>query len=357
MEGEDLAKALFLRLDPILRLLSATIQRYKQLEEDGNEKGKTQDDDQQFSLEEKMIAMLKSQVKLLDALMSDLNNVISGPDDSVALGQIIVYVLLPLQAILKSYNTTTHVLSRQSHLWQCQQGAANVLALVLKLCPSSSISSERKLQLLMICSMALNATEEKSSQDKLDRGEEHAKAMMRCLQTLIDGIPGDQIGSALEGNLLVSLVVACVHIVSPPQGDLNRQDADLVMEALITMGALLDKVPNQTQWRALFPGCSAALLRRILARGGKAARITASSVERLAQLLTATMKSEEEKNTSKDVIEQLSQLSFKQHNVEEAGVDAFVQECNNRLPAPLTVLVNVLPTAKSARVRISSFAM
>jgi hypothetical protein len=102
--------------------------------------------------------------------------------------------------------------------------------------------------------------------------------------------------------------VGCIEIVSPPhpKGDWSRQDADLVMEALGTLEILLNRVPHQEQWRELFPGCSAALFHRILATRGKSQpqRIIASSVQRLAQLLTVTMKSSEvERQESEETIE------------------------------------------------------
>jgi hypothetical protein len=114
------------------------------------------------------------------------------------------YVHLPLQAILKkSYvytnNLSAVTLSRQSQLWQCQQGAATVLTMVLKRrFPASSIPTERKLTLLMICSIALNgsrtsgshALEETNHLHRFDRGEELAKALLRCQQVLLVGVSG-----------------------------------------------------------------------------------------------------------------------------------------------------------------------
>jgi hypothetical protein len=51
-------------------------------------------------------------------------------------------------------------------------------------------------------------------------------------------------------------------------------------------------------------------------------------------------------------------LSQKERNKEELeNVDPFIRECNNRLPAPLTLLLNVLPTSVSATVRLSAISL
>ena len=373
MEKADLPKVLMIRLNPLLGLLSATIERYVELEEEGENQDRNHemifhggaDEQHQSSPEEKMIGLLKSQVQLLDALGSELNYRISRPDWCVALGHIAPFVILPLIAILKSYNRPALHLSRQSQLWKSQQGAATVLMQVLSLCPPNTISSEQKRHLLLVCVMALNANKnldtmelEMTTSKRLDRGEEHDKALLRCLQALLHenaGIEGGEIGTMLDGNLLASLVARCIDIVSPPphmNNDLNLQDTELVIEALITLSILLNRVSDKVQWRALFPGCFAALIRRSLARS-KAGRITASSVERLTQLLCVTLGPVVDTNASMDVMLQLAKLTRKGNATEEAVDDPFIKECHNRLPKPLTALIIMSTSSTSTEVRIS----
>ena len=374
MEGEGLAKVLFWRLDPLLRILSAVIERYVQLEEDGEIQHNivekyTQDvfGQNQVPREEKLIGLLKMQVQLLDSLRSELHDLVSKPEHCVALGHISQYVMLPLQAILKSYNKPAGNSSRQSQLWKSQEGAATVLTQVLRLCPSSSISLDLKLLLLPLCVFAMNASKttdtvgpETASLRRLDRGEEHDKALLRCLLELLRenaGIPGADIGTMHNGNVMAYLVAGCIEIVSPsPDSDPNLQDTELVTDALLTLGMLLDRVPNRDQWRAIFPGCSAALIDRSLARS-KTGGITASSVERLSQLLAVTLRSAVDTNTSEDVLLQLSKLTVQGHTRVEADGDAFVKKCRSRLPGPLSALITMLPSSTSAKVRMSALVL
>ncbi|KAI2509881.1 hypothetical protein MHU86_4592 [Fragilaria crotonensis] len=142
MEEDGLAKLLFWRLDPSLRLLAAITERYVQLEEDGENQhniGEKYAQDvfgkHQSTREEKLIGLLKIQVQLLDSLRNELHHLVSKPKDGVALGFIATYVMVPLQAILNCYNKRSVHLSRQSQVWKSQQGAATVLTQVLRLCP------------------------------------------------------------------------------------------------------------------------------------------------------------------------------------------------------------------------------
>lgn len=374
MEEDGLAKLLFWRLDPSLRLLVAITERYAQLEEDGGNQhniGEKYAQDvfgqHQSTREEKLIGLLKIQVQLLDSLRTELHHLVSRPDDGVALGFIATYVMVPLQAILNCYNKRSVHLSRQSQVWKSQQGAATVLTQVLRLCPPTSISLNHKLQLLTICVAAMNANKRIDtvepatvSSRRLDRGEEHDKALLRCLQELLQekaGIPGAEIGLIHEGDVFASLVVGCVEIVSPaPDSDPNLQDAELVTDALLTLGMLLDRVPNRDQWRGMFPGCSEALIDRSLARS-KVGGITASSVKRLAQLLSVTLRSEVDTNTSEDVLLQLAKLTVKEHTSTEAVVDTFVMECKSRFPGPFTALITMLASSVSAEVRMSALVL
>lgn len=349
--AEELAKNLFVRLDPVHRLLAATIERYKQLEDDDDGNlGET-------SGEEKMIGILKAQVQLLDDIQKKLEKLMSANDSAstAALGMLFEYILLPIRAIINSYSSRVLQNVRQSLLWRCQEAAANLLTALIKNISKEMMEANKRLDLVIsgVAALANNTSTEGGPYQtiRLDRGEEHAKSMLRLLQALVKGIDGSKVENALEGNLLARLVAACIDIVTPPP-QLERQDADLAQEALNTLGILMDIIPNQSPWRSLFPGCSVSLLRRALARG-KASKVTASSVERLAQLLSLTMKSLDDATGKIDVIKQLNELSVS----DQSETGHFEKVCNDRLPAPLTVLLTMLPTSKSAQVRGSVIAL
>lgn len=345
---ESHAKAIFLRLDPVLRILLATIERYKQLE-DAN--ASPDSIPGASSSEEKKISLLKSQAQLMNALRDELQTLIGDdPRASAALRHMGDCILLPLRAILQSYGSSTEDIhpSRRSLLWQCEEEAAKMLSALImntayRLAPSEQV------ELLSLCTVRLSATVSLDHQEtQLDRGEDHSKALLQCMHALVTTANDPTlIGSALDGELMARVVLLCITVLDQTE----QQDQLLIVEVLNMMGALLDAVPTQNQWRSLFPGCTAALFRRILGRGKDLSKVTAQSIKCLSQLFSVTMmQPHRETMMSVDVLEQLQKLSAGIDST-EGKQDVFVDECNEGLPTLLRIVFGMLPTSPSLHVK------
>jgi hypothetical protein len=203
--------------------------------------------------------------------------------------------------------------------------------------------------------LALGTNDNESPQsDQLDRGEDYIRALLTCLQVLINASSQDLLLNGLEGHLIAPIAMSCVSILSPPIQQMKRQDVNLVLEALATLKCLMNKLPLQSTWRPLFPGCCQSILQRTLheSRQGSS-NIAAQGVYRMSQLISITLKQERNsaETTPPTITEQLRKLQLQASGGFKDGpassTDAFVSECNNRLTTPLTLLFRVLPTSRS----------
>lgn len=371
---DHVSKYLFSQLDPILRLLLATIDKYRGLRAKNGTKHENNKSQGNNANEETLISLLKSQMKLLDTLLNELNNLIPSVDNeadyiiwSMALGYIATYVFLPLESILGYRDDESNSLSRKSYLWQCQQRSADAAVFMLRHCWKGSVESERKIGILTLCTANLSATNREVSTSseaniRFDKGEEHSKALLRCSQVIIDQLSSHQISNSLEGQLMPRLALECTSILEPTP-DYYRQDQEFVSEALNTLGALMKAVPDKQKWQNIFPGCVQGILRRIIQelRGPReSSTIICGCVDRLEQLLSVTMKSIESK-TSINAIEQLRQLSINEKESRETKErddhDSFATECNKRLPAVFNVIIKLMQVSKSSHTRSSAASL
>lgn len=295
-------------------------------------------------------------------------------------------------------------------------------------------------------------------QHSLDRGEDCAMAILSCIQSFVhidaeNGVLGSdcaaddnfddglffnkncvgmgsdddddvsfsrrhylsrEVGSAMRGALVARLVQGCLSFLSPKTSSFcakrKNDNAELQLEALKTLRALLIGVPLPELWRSILPGCFAGLYQTALLRlqslsssmyspsSSSFKRVAADTVRVLALLLinslstvsssnkdnqqhqpqhlidnsnniqsitaslmAAVQQSSAKSNLLMEVNEKergsispntVQSMSFPTSSEEEEK-KKLAKEVNNRLVGPLMVLLSLLPTNRCKGVQKS----
>jgi hypothetical protein len=436
---EQVAKAVFLQLDPVLGVLLKLIQQYQATiqAERAILTQNSQSPHQAASinqLQERVLSMLQTQCVVLDRLRQLLQDLPSSSSQQLALsdqqvGRSLVilwdYLSLPLLAVLRgttkgqadwsvlllssssSSSNQNHqqeqIRIRQSASWKCIERAARTLTVTLQLVHKGNqrLSNKVTMSALIPCTTALpsgreiaqtNGNDNNGSGSSttsvavgatMDRGEDSCAAILEAITTL--AVPcssqqqaehtdslAQQITGALGGALVARVIDSCVALIAPDQP--KEPSTVLLSQALKTVKAFMNAIPIPRVWRGVFPGCFAGLYRRLLhsLRVGKPSMsvVVAEGVQVLCLLLQQTLQPSSDTQavvttTTESIVADLQSLALvanssppstdepKDDTDSSARGDgsAFLVQAKQRLPAPLTVLVNILTSARSPAVR------
>lgn len=445
---EQVAKAVFLRLDPVLGVLLKLIQQYQatiQAERAILTQSNSQSPHQASSisqLQERVLSMLQTQCVVLDRLRQLLQDLPSSSssssqqqyqqlalsDQQVGRSLVILweYLSLPLLAVLRgttkgqadwsvllSSSSSSNeqqqeqIRIRQSASWKCIERAARTLTVTLQLVHKGNqrLSNKVTMSALIPCTTALpsgreiaqsngNGNENDNSGSgssttlvavgaTMDRGEDSCAAILEAIATLAVPCSSQQqaehteslaqhITGALGGALVARVVDSCVALIAPDQP--KEPSTVLLSQALKTVKAFMNAIPIPRVWRGVFPGCFAGLYRRLLhsLRVGKPSLsgVVVEGIHVLCLLLQQSLQPSSETQaavatTTESVVADLQSLALVANSstsstdepkddmdLEARGdVSAFLVQAKQRLPAPLTVLVNLLRSARSPAVR------
>jgi hypothetical protein len=444
---EQVAKAVFLQLDPVLGVLLKLIQQYQATiqAERAILTQNSQSPHQAASisqLQEQVLSMLQTQCVVLDRLRKLLQDFPSSSssqqqhqqlalsDQQVGRSLVILwdYLSLPLLAVLRgttkgqadwsvlllaSSSSSSNqqqqqqeqIRIRQSASWKCIERAARTLTVTLQLVHKGNqrLSNKVIMSALIPCTTALpsgreisqsngNGNDNSSSSSSttsvavgatMDRGEDSCAAILEAIATL--AVPcnsqqqaeetdslAQEIAGALGGALVARVVDSCVALIAPDQP--KEPSTVLLSQALKTVKALMNAIPIPRVWRGVFPGCFAGLYRRLLhsLRVGKPSLsgVVVEGIQVLCLLLQQSLQPSSEAQavvatTTESIVADLQSLvlvasSSAPSTDEPTGEtdssargdgSAFLVQAKQRLPAPLTVLVNLLMSARSPAVR------
>jgi len=224
----------------------------------------------------------------------------------------------------------------------------------------------------------------------LDLGEDTAMAILLCIQSFfdIDDAAVDQdgqdlaneVGSAMGGALVARLVQGCLSLL--PRDTLKNGSGDdkvhrkdnttLQLEALKTLQILIKRIPFDSLWRSILPGCFAGLYRTALSQlryssASSSYKVASSSVQVLVLLLkqSLSIKSSTDKSDSKDkndssiqsittsLMAAVQSINPKVDDASDKFPSQLKDEVNKRLVGPISVLLSLLPTNRSWDVRKS----
>jgi hypothetical protein len=440
---EQVAKAVFLQLDPVLGVLLKLIQQYQATiqAERAVLSQNSQSPHQAASinqLQEQILSMLQTQCVVLDRLRQLLQDLPSSSlqqqhqqqlalsDQQVGRSLVILwdYLSLPLLAVLRgtskgqaewstllsasssSSNQKLHqqeqIRIRQSASWKCVERAARTLTVTLQLVHKGNqrLSNKVTMSALIPCTTALPSGREiaqsngndKSDSNRIgssttsvevgatmDRGEDSCAAILEAIATLavpcrsqqqaeqIDSL-AQEISGALGGALVARVIDSCVALIAPDQP--KEPSTVLLSQALKTVKAFMNAIPIPRVWRGVFPGCFAGLYRRLLhsLRVGKPSLsgVVAEGIQVLCLLLKQTLQTQAAVTTTTESIvanlqslvlvanKSVPSIDEPKDDTDSSGCSdgsAFLLQAKERLPAPLTVLVNLLTSARSPAVR------
>ena len=240
--SENMAKLAFLRLDPVLRMLLASIESYREC-------ASMQD-------EERILGLLRAQVKMMGNLDQCIKDV-AQTYGSGALVPLADYILMPLRILLQLWkNPDERHPIRQSAEWKSVETASNTLGSFLNVV--GKLSPKQTVDCLVACTIPWPMEEiEVVSHKSLDRGEDCMCAILHCMERLLDSVDSndkhqEEVASALEGALVARIAHVCITLVSP-----GESRSPVKLQALETLDSLLTAVPVVEKWRSLFPGCFA----------------------------------------------------------------------------------------------------
>jgi hypothetical protein len=428
-DEEQVAKVVFLRLDPVLGMLLSLIQQYQAtvqaeraiVAEKSKQPSSTKRTDQ---LQERVLSLLQTQCVVLDRLQQMLQDLSSSSslrlsEQQVGRSLVILwdYLSLPLLAVLRGTTkqkadwslllSEQQIRIRQSAAWKCMERAARTLTATLELLllGGKRLSHKVTMAALIPCVTALPSGREISiaqpnttntsgagagavavGAESLDRGEDACAAILEAIATL--AVPAysrkqaeqadslaRQIAAALGGALVARVVDSCVALIAPqPDQDQQYQSNKepstvLLLQALTTIEAFMKAIPIALVWRGVFPGCFAGLYRRLLhsLRVGKPALsgVAVKDIKVLCLLLQLSLRPSDFEPqtavaTTESVVADLRSLVLVANNNSSAGkpneddtdpAAGFLDQVKQRLPATLTVLVNLLTSAQSPAVR------
>ena len=222
-------------------------------------------------------------------------------------------------------------------LWRCRQNTINDD----KSNDNSNNMNSLVLPGLVSCALALSSLDIANGglgldKEALDRGEECAVAILRCLQSFLcsssssssspplnvlysDSLHSNdinqqlpesvspmakEIGDAMGGSLVARLVQSCLEflpkesvISEPSSNKSNNSLASLQLEALKTLQVLMTSIPIVALWKAILPGCFAGLYRcalskRNLSSASSTHKVASEAIFALSLLLRQSMKNE-----------------------------------------------------------------
>lgn len=239
----------FHRLDPILRMLLASIEQYLECTGIGSPPETLLDE------EERILGLLRAQVKMMEHLETAMRDVVEtyGPG---ALVPLTVYILLPLRLLLQSSEWNGNGSNiRQSAVWRSVEAAAHALkSFVLLL---GSLPAKQTVDCLVACTLALPTEAIQSKTKRLDRGDDCLCAILHCINTLLNSADYQQeIAAALDGVLVARTAYACITLISPQ----NSRGPEVKLQAIQTLSSLMNAVPLVKLWQSYFPACFAVSL-------------------------------------------------------------------------------------------------
>ena len=405
-DAQDIAKRIFVRLDPVLGMLLQLIQQYQAVV--GRERTTAS------SQQERILPLLQTLSGVLDRLLQALQSLSRDyTDDQVSRSLVLLwdYLSLPLLAVLRgtlkgkehwpllSATAQQQRQIRTSAAFKCMQRAAQTLTATVKLVhkkQNHALSTSVILSALVPTVTALPSGREIASasataaDQSLDSGDDCCAAILESVATLV--LPNGtfmnapfarEIAGAMGGALVARVVDSCVTIVTPPEQPLlllaDKGSTKLLSQALVTIESMMQAMPLVSVWKGVFPGCFAGLYRRLLhsLRIGKPALsgVVVECLRILSLFLHQTLqlpKTETVVVAADSVVVELRSLVLSANTsltlececnddsvttgtgtplaYQAAGTD-FVAQARQRLPAPLMVLVNLLTTARSPAVR------
>lgn len=237
----------FHRLNPILRMLLASIERYRELTSVGSPPETLLEE------EESILGLLRTQVKMTENLETTMKDVVEayGPGALVPLTN---YILLPLRLLLQSSEWNVNGSNiRQSAVWKSVEAAAHALeSFVLLL---GSLPAKQTVVCLVACTIPLPMEAILSRSKGLDRGDDCLCAILRCIYMLLNSADYQQeIAAALDGALVATIADACITLILPGN---SRRNPEVQLQAIQTLSSLMKAVPLLKLWQSHFPGCFA----------------------------------------------------------------------------------------------------
>mmetsp|Transcript_11928 Transcript_11928/g.24016 ORF Transcript_11928/g.24016 Transcript_11928/m.24016 type:complete len:1379 (-) Transcript_11928:50-4186(-) len=309
-------------------------------------------------------------------------------------------------------------------VWKCRQNIVNISGKCKDGESNDNDINSLVLPGLVSCTMALSSLDIANNGDSigdqntinsdetaLDRGEECAVALLRCMQAFLtssspsstvfdlDSLPSvldqlqhlaspmaTEIGDAMGGALVARLVQTCLALLpkesenkeASNNNNTNKNNPTLQLEALKTLQLLMTSIPIDTLWKAILPGCFAGLYRCALSKlryssSASTHKVASEAILALSLLLVQSMKntntigrSNESNNHSVTetlfAVIQKSKLAVETQDLTEGVSDqssvqsshqdlAFDNEVNARLPGPLSILLSLVSTNRSHLVR------
>ena len=373
-EEEQIAKIIFLRLEPTIGLLLNVIRRYQSTVGSADK--------------EELISMLQAQSKLLQQLHVVIPSL--GSDYHLSPGQVsrslallADYLLLPILAVIKCTRLLWNGEGDQndatvrSASFKTVQSSAAALVDVVKTI-GDRLPLEKTMQCLIACAVVLPSDQglrKRNKETALDRGEHCLGGILQAITCLVcNGDRPDQRGSfikmweqAMNGALLARLVDCIVTMVEPPSTTLSisntssRNDTEIQAQALAALEALIEHVPSAGMWQRLFPGTFAGLYRNILQSLGVAhnsSRVTVLALQNVCSLLRLVLPSANHPTQkAESVISKLKALppvpktDISTSVQQEPSASGFYSKAKQMLPGTLTVLVHMLYTARTDAVR------
>lgn len=350
-EQSDAAQAAK-KLDAVLRMLLSSVESYR---EACTAKG----DD--APCEERILGIMRVQVRIMENLWQTIKQVVESYGASV-LQPHLEYIFLPLRLILQSSDWTDSNKNpiRQSAAWKLTETAARVTECTTKLL-GPLMPFKQSIICLSACTFSL--PREKVESKGLDRGDDYILSVLQCIDALLESAYDqksyeEEVCMAMEGHLVAHISFCCTMLLSP---DSRKNNPDVQLQALHTLDTLMKVAPVEEMWQSYFPGLFAVLCGLLLSELRLAAaqatpKVSSSACRTLAKLLCVALPAtKKQQSDPKHVWEQVQQMAITPgSNVDQPATSKFLQEVNSRLPAPLILLLNLLPTASSPKLRQAS---
>jgi hypothetical protein len=249
--SSEISRLAFHRLDPILRVLLASIERHRSVQSSTETLLENQT---LLENEERILGLLRAQSTMMENFEAAMKDVVE-TYGSGSLLPLTDYILLPLRLLLQSSDWNVGASSiRKSAIWKSVQAAAHALESFVVLV--KSLPAKQTVDCLVACAMSLPTDETTLLKSKgLDSGDDCLTAILHCVDTLLNSSDyHEEIAAALNGFLVGRIAYACMTFVS--SGD-SRKSPEVQLQALQTLDSLLKAVPLVQLWQSHFPGCFA----------------------------------------------------------------------------------------------------